>query len=130
MGLEDKLREAFQRFNSITDEMKVEFAYLFGSTPLGLSRPTSDIDIAVYLNIKPSLDNELNLHLFLVREMKTDEIDLVVLNTAKNIMLMDEIVRKGIVVYDGNPSLREKFELSVIHQGIDFKEQRKVLIGR
>lgn len=126
----EKLREAFERFNLLNETIKVEFAYLFGSVSQGTSGPISDIDIAVYLSQKPSLEQELGLHLFLSRVLKTDRIDLLVLNTAKNIILMDEIIRKGIIVYEKTAFLRETFELRILHDAIDFKEQRKLILGR
>lgn len=128
--IKERLREIFERFNLLEQPLKVEFAYLFGSIPEGLSGVLSDIDIAVYLNLKPSLDDELRLHLFLSRALHTDRIDLVILNTAKNIILKDEIIRKGVIVYDSNPLLRESFELRTLHDTIDFKDQRKVFLGR
>lgn len=126
----DKLREVFKRFNLLDKPVKVEFAYIFGSVSHGTSGPISDIDIAVYLSQKPSLEQELGLHLFLSRELKTDRIDLLVLNTAKNIILMDKIIREGIIVYEKTPFLRESFELRILHEAIDFKEQRKLILGR
>lgn len=129
-SLNDKLREAFERFNLLNETIKVEFAYLFGSIARGASGSLSDIDLGVYLSQKPSLEQELGLHLFLSRELKTDGIDLLVLNTAKNIVLMDEIVKEGIIVYEKNPSLREFFELRILHEAIDFKEQRRLILRR
>lgn len=64
-SLKDKLREAFERFNLLNETIKVEFAYLSGSVSQGTSGPISDIDIAVYLSQKPSLEQEPGLHLFL-----------------------------------------------------------------
>ncbi len=126
----NKFNDIFQRFNSLSEGIKVEFAYLFGSIPQGSSGPLSDIDIAVYLNKEPSLDEELDLHHFLSRELKTDSLDLVILNRSKNIILMDEIIRTGLLLFEKNPELREDFELNVIHDAIDFKEQRRLFIGR
>lgn len=108
----------------------VEFAYLFGSCARADSFPLSDIDIAVYVNSKDiSLDDELKLHSALSRGLKSDKVDLVVLNRTNNIMLLDEIVRYGKVVCDKNPSLRESFELRALHAAMDFKYQRKVFAG-
>ncbi len=120
-----KLKELFQKFGG------VEFAYLFGSYAKDEISPISDIDIAVYLNPScDSFDDELGLHSFLSKGLKSDKIDLIIINRVKNIMLLDDIVRYGKVVYDKNPSLREHFELRVLHDAIDFKYQRKVFAGR
>lgn len=129
-SVNDKLKEVFERFNRLQGAIKVDFAYLFGSLPAGLSGVLSDIDIAVYFSQEPSLEEELGLHLFLSRELKTDRIDLLVLNTTKKIVLMDEIIRKGILVYEKTPSLREAFELRILHEAIDSKEHRRPILRR
>lgn len=119
--VKDKVRKAFEKYNIFNKAIKVEFAYLFGSVSKKSAGPLSDIDIAVYLS-QPSLEQVLGRHLFLSRELKTDRIDLLVLNTAENIILIDKIVREGIVVHEKTPSLRESFELSILH--------RKLILGR
>ena len=109
----------------------IEFAYVFGSRAKEKVFPQSDIDIAAYM--KPdslNLDNELSLHAALARDLGADNIDLLILNRARNLILLDEIVRHGKVVFDGNLSLRRDFEFRVLHDAIDFKYQRKVFAGR
>lgn len=109
----------------------IEFAYLFGSHARNAAFPFSDLDIAVYLHPSDiSLNRELELHSFLSRELKSDSIDIVILNSAKNNILLEDIVRHGKVVYDGNKDLRESFELKVLHEAMDFKYQRRVFAGR
>ncbi|OGW21738.1 MAG: hypothetical protein A2Z82_00060 [Nitrospirae bacterium GWA2_46_11] len=108
----------------------VEFAYLFGSVARGNEFSFSDMDIAVYLRGKASLADELRLYSIIGRELKRDNIDLVILNNINNLMLLEDIVGYGRVVYDKNISLRKSFELRVLHDAIDFKYQRKVFAGR
>ena len=86
--------------------------------------------MAVYFASNPSVDDELRLHAFLTRQLKTDKIDLLVLNRAKNLILLEEIVREGKVIYDRKPELRKIFEYKIIHSAIDFKLQRKMFAGR
>jgi predicted nucleotidyltransferase len=109
----------------------VLFAYLFGSHITGIITESSDMDIAVYLDKKHAdIDDFLSLHSALSRALKTDKIDLVILNNANNLILLDSIVRHGILVIDREKDRREEFELHVLHSAIDFKEQRKAIIGR
>ena len=85
----------------------MEFAYLFGSSARGDEFPLSDIDIAVYMrsqNVR--LDDELRLHSILSRGLKSNKVDLVILNRARNIILLEEIIRHGRVVCDNNSSLK------------------------
>lgn len=128
---EQSTKDLFERLNAIFSRIEeVAFAYLFGSFARGDNFTISDIDIAVYLSGKASLADELRLYSTICRELKHDNIDLIILNNTNNIMLLDEIVRYGKVVCDRNPSLRESFELRVLHDAIDFKHQRKVFVGR
>jgi predicted nucleotidyltransferase len=122
--LREKLDEIFRKIEG------VEFAYLFGSEAKGTSGALSDIDIAVYLSKEASLADELRLYSIVGRGLKRDNLDLVILNNTNNLILLDDIVRYGKVVCDRNPSLRESFELRVLHDAIDFKHQRKVFAGR
>jgi predicted nucleotidyltransferase len=129
MELEEKLKKAFKELEN-SGEIKIEFAYLFGSYAEGTYTFKSDIDVAIYFTLNPSVDDELTLHAFLTRQLKTDKIDLLALNRAKNLILLEEIVRKGKVLYDRNPELRKMFECKIIHSAIDFKTQRKIFAGR
>lgn len=110
----------------------VLFAYLFGSAAEGAGGPLSDVDIAVYFSGKeaPSLfDRALSLHADLCRALRRNDVDLVTLNTARNIVMLDEIVRKGLVLIDRDAGLRHDFEQRVLHEAIDFRQQRVALMG-
>ncbi|MCX8030557.1 MAG: nucleotidyltransferase domain-containing protein, partial [Thermodesulfovibrionales bacterium] len=107
----------------------VLFAYLFGSSVSCQTHPTSDVDIAVYFseNDKPlNYDKMLLLHADLCRTLKRNDIDILILNIAKNIILLDDIVRHGVLIYDREPDVREAFEIKVLHQAIDFRQQRLI----
>ncbi len=111
---------------------RVIFAYLFGSAAEGKTAPTSDIDVALYLSKKHAaspLDERLHLYGELSRALMRNDIDVVILNTTRNLMLLDEVIRHGVVVLDQDPDLREDFELTIMHRAIDFKTQRAVVVG-
>jgi predicted nucleotidyltransferase len=85
---------------------------------------SSDIDVAVlsYGRGKESaFDLRLTLYADLCRALKRNDIDVVLLNTTDNVFLLDEIVRSGIVLYDGDSGFREAFENRIIHEAIDLK---------
>jgi len=116
-----------QTLNNIDN---VIFAYIYGSCADGTSHKHSDIDVAVYLDkYRPDFDDYLTIHSHVSRILKTDKLDLVILNNVKNLILLDEIVRQGIVICDKNREKRFAFEVSVIHSAIDFKEHRRAIIG-
>ena len=111
---------------------KVIFGYLFGSAARNDLRPLSDIDIAVFIgkiDEESYYDLKLAIHADICRVLKRNDIDVVILNTTTNIMLLDEIVRYGVVLIDGDRNLREEFEHKILHQAIDFKGQRRTLVG-
>ncbi len=116
---------------TLSESRDVLFAYLFGSCVTGVVTESSDIDIALYLEKRrPDLDDHLSLHLKLSRALGSDKIDLLIINNTRNIILLDSIVRHGIVICDSDRERRELFELNILHSAIDFKEQRRFLIGR
>jgi predicted nucleotidyltransferase len=111
---------------------RIKFAYLFGSAARKDAAPFSDIDIAVFLSggtRKFYSETRLSIHADLCRMLKRNDIDLLILNTALNIILLDEIIRHGVVLYDIDTNLREEFELKILHQVIDFKDQRYLDMG-
>lgn len=123
--LKDILSQVMSRSQNVL------FAYLFGSHITGIITESSDMDVAVYLDKKHAdIDDYLSLHSALSRALKTDKIDLIILNNANNLILLDSIVRHGILVIDKDKDRREEFELRVLHSAIDFREQRKAIIGR
>jgi predicted nucleotidyltransferase len=110
----------------------VVFAYLFGSSAKEEVTALSDIDIAVYFSYGTRefhSDTKLSLYADLCRALRSNDIDLVILNTSRNIVLLDEIVRNAVVLYERDSDLREDFEVKVLHRAIDFKEQRLAVMG-
>ena len=99
----------------------VKFAYLFGSYSDGSYNERSDIDIALYLD-NYSFDKQLSISFELSKALKKD-VDLLILNSAKNLYLLDNVLQKGILLKDNEK--RVDFELKKHHQFIDFIEFKK-----
>ena len=129
MAIEDikkTLSPVFERSGSI------RFAYLFGSVAKGEVTPLSDTDIAVYLgDVDPDavFDVKLSLHGDICRALNRNDVDLVILNTVANNMLIEDIIRHGLVIYDRDIDAREDYEVTSLHQAIDFKTQRLAVMG-
>ena len=98
---------------------KVVFAYLFGGLARGGIRPLSDVDIAVYLAGIATADVKLDILGKLIDILGTDEIDLVILNTASPALAMN-VLRKKRVVADNNPAMRHRFESLAFKKFFDF----------
>jgi len=107
-------------------------AYLFGSTARGVTCPSSDIDIAVLTRNRDKKSGaalKFRLYADLCRSLKRNDIDLVLLDLSGNLILNDEIVRHGKVLYSTDDDAREEFELNVLHRCADFKFQRRYVMG-
>lgn len=125
-NIKELLLSVFEKYRG-----QLLFAYLFGSTVTDNYTHLSDIDIAVFLSLEkgqPFSDTKLSLHADFCRALKRDNVDLVLLNTAKNIILLDQIVNDGIVLFDTDRDFRKEFEQKILHRAIDFKHQRMALM--
>jgi predicted nucleotidyltransferase len=99
---------------------KVVFSYLFGSLARRHPSPLSDVDIAVYLKPAASFaEYKLEILGKLMDILQTDEIDLVVLNTADIPLVMNIIKAKEIIV-DNDPFERHRFESLTMRKYFDF----------
>jgi predicted nucleotidyltransferase len=109
-----------QKMNSMDN---ILFAYLFGSYAENKADVHSDVDIAVYMK-DISLDNQLEVNFELSKLLKKD-VDLVVLNSVKNLFLLESIFQKGILLKDSQNRL--DFELLKEHDILDYKAFKKYL---
>jgi predicted nucleotidyltransferase len=113
--LEQKLRDFFSGVES------VKLAYLFGSTVRGEANCLSDIDIAVLFDDtflqKEAFDPQLELISELTGLLKTNNVDLVVLNGSP-LLLTYNIIRDGIILKSDEP-LRVKFETKIMSRYLD-----------
>ncbi len=101
----------------------VVFGYLFGSYAKQTQHDRSDVDAALWLE-DTSLDAQLQINYELSKALKKD-VDLVLLNTIKNIYLLEEILRHGIVIKE-NPQ-RIAFELRKEHEILDYKAFKRYI---
>jgi predicted nucleotidyltransferase len=109
----------------------VLFAYLFGGLVGGKLRPLSDVDIAVYLAEDSNIPQRTLEILGKLNELlKTDEIDLVVLNTAP-LPLKVRVIRHNEILVDKVPALRHSFESLTLREYFDFSvKEREILFRR
>jgi hypothetical protein len=77
------------------------------------------VDIAVYLAGSVTADVKLDILGKLIDILGTDEIDLVILNTAPPLLAMN-VLRKKQVVADNEPAMRHRFESLSFRKYFDF----------
>ena len=114
----------------LSEDNHVIFAYLFGGLVKGKVTPLSDIDIAVYLK---DMDNIAEQKLLLFDELTdalgTNELDLVILNTAP-ISLAGRVLQKKEILIDKIPSQRHLYESLTLRKFFDFKIKEEMFFSR
>ena len=123
--LTDALRPVWDAY---TD--KAVFAYVFGSVVTQKITPLSDIDLAFYMRPEFSgLSVKNALTADCMRVLQRNDLDIVMLNSLKNLVLAYSIIRGGMVLFDNDSIKREEYELSVSHRAMGFLTQRKAVMG-
>ena len=87
-------------------EQSVKLVYLFGSRATGKIGALSDYDFAVYLdekNSKKRFDLRLKLMGEISLKLKTDNIDLIILNDIDGPELKYNIIKEGILLMEKEP---------------------------
>ncbi len=109
---------------------RIIFAYIFGGLATGKQRPLSDVDIAVYLDsCADKAEAKLEIIGSLSDTLKTDEIDLVILNYAP-ISLVGRILKKKLLIVDKQPFLRHSFESLALREFFDFSRNEQDILFR
>jgi predicted nucleotidyltransferase len=100
---------------------EIQFAYLFGSAAAGRMTPSSDIDIAAFVD--PSLDAfdaQLNIMAAASRHLGTDRLDVVILNAAP-VSLAGRVLGGRRVILDRHAFARHRYESLLMRQFADFR---------
>ncbi|TSC95639.1 MAG: nucleotidyltransferase [Parcubacteria group bacterium Athens1014_10] len=101
---------------------KVGLVYLFGSTAENKKGPMSDYDFAVYFaekNKKKIFDLRCELMDKISRTLKTDKVDLVVLNVAEGPELKYNIIKEGKLIFEREP-YKVLIEPKILNEYFDF----------
>lgn len=112
-----KVKEVFDQ----ADEVKL--AYLFGSRATGDDGPNSDYDFAVYLSASDAsemLKTKMDLLGKLTKAVKTDAVDLLVLNNSDKPELNYEVITEGKLLKDIEPT-RLIVEPKILNEYFDFR---------
>lgn len=112
-----------EKILSLFIEHRVLFAYLFGSHATGRSGKTSDIDLALHFSEEKNEQERFEGKLILGSKLASilgKEVEIVVLNDAKNNYLLADILRDGLLIFDRSEDQRFLFETETGHRVIDF----------
>jgi predicted nucleotidyltransferase len=117
-------------FEYLESHPTVIFSYLFGSLSKGKPSPLSDVGIAVFLKKAEKVaDRKIEILGRLIDILETDEIDLVVLNTADLPLVMGILKNKKLIV-DKDPFARHIFESLVMRKYFDFSINESAQLKR
>ncbi|MBM4278291.1 MAG: nucleotidyltransferase domain-containing protein [Deltaproteobacteria bacterium] len=109
--------------NLFVKEPNIIFVYLFGGLVKDKIKPLSDVDLSIYVKDIKNL-NYLSLFRNISETLLTDEIDLVVLNSAP-ISLTGRILQQRKVLIDKDPFLRHRYESRILREFFDFTIKEK-----
>lgn len=104
---------------------QVKLAYAFGSQVSGQAGPTSDYDFAVYLHPKNQtrqFDTKLKLQTALSRLLRTDAVDVVILNTLENPEMKYRIIAEGELLIQ-QPGYTSLVEPKILNEYFDFQAE-------
>lgn len=108
----------------------VRLAYLFGSQASGRANSESDVDIAVLLDPALSSDARFAERLELIGELcrllKTDKVDLTVLNEAPPLLAF-EVLRNGRLLHSSSENDRIDLQVSIVREYEDTEPLRRLL---
>ncbi len=108
----------------------VLFAYLFGGLSRGKPKPLSDVDIAVYLSeIADSVQAKSEIIEKLVDILKTDEIDMIILNQS-SLSLSMNVLKTNRVLVDKKPFLRHTYQSLIFRKYFDFHQFESNILKR
>ena len=109
-------------------DSNVIFAYLFGGMVKDRLSPLSDVDIALYVKDIKKLDY-LEMFGKIADILSTDEIDLVILNSAP-LSLTGRILQGRKVLVDKKPFVRHLFESRILREFFDFSIKERDILKR
>ena len=101
---------------------ELRLVYLFGSRIKGNVGPLSDYDFAIYLenaDKKKMFEIKFSLKAKLSRILKTDDVDIVLLNTAESPELKYNIIKEGEIIFEKKAS-RVIIEPKILNEYFDF----------
>ena len=106
---------------------EIEVVYIFGSVAQGKITPLSDIDIAILVDNQKIDENvyrygyKAEILSDLIKLLKTNAIDLVILNEA-NTLLRHRILYYGKILHSKNEKKRIVFQTTTISKYNDYKQ--------
>ncbi|MBU1292035.1 nucleotidyltransferase domain-containing protein [Patescibacteria group bacterium] len=112
-----------KRLNEIfKDFPKVKLVYFFGSRAENNASPLSDYDFAIYLDEKDKkkmFEIKIKVQNKIVDILKTDKVDVVILNTTQSPDLKYDVIKNGQLIFEKEP-FKLTVEPKILNEYFDF----------
>jgi len=109
---------------ALAKQPEVKLAYLFGSHARGRAHKLSDVDVAVFLTEELSEremgEIRIRLTAELMRALRSDAIDVVILNLASP-LLCHRVLRDGKLIYSVDETTRVRFTTDTYRLYLDHR---------
>jgi len=119
MNQHESIKSLYSFFSSTETKPRIDLAYVFGSQVAGKKGPISDYDIAVLFSEPHQSVPRYELAHELSQVLKTNQVDLIVLNNAP-IELRYAVISSGILAYEANVETRVEYEALTLSLYGDF----------
>jgi len=117
-------KNKFKNLNSIFKlHPKIKLVYFFGSKAKRKAGPLSDYDFAFYVEEKDKkriFELQLKLIKDLTRFLKTDKVDILMLNLIEGPELKYNIIKEGKLIYEKEP-YKVLIEPRILNEYFDFR---------
>lgn len=113
--------------NIINSFPQIKLAYFFGSQANNHSGPLSDYDFAVYSDERDAKKNFELISLLqdkLGRMLKSNAVDIVILNSTESPEIKYEIIKNGRLIYEQEP-YKILIEPRILNEYFDFREMMR-----
>jgi len=108
--------------NIFKENPRIKLVYFFGSRTNGNAGPLSDYDFAIYLDEKDKkkmIEDKFRLHDKLSRCLKTDKVDVVILNITESPELKYNAIKDGDLIFEREP-FKILVEPRILNEYFDF----------
>lgn len=126
--MKDDIENDLQKYRDLMKDLarempQIVLAYIFGSTATNTRGPMSDYDFAVYLDepdIKKRYDIKFSLMGKLSQALKTNKVDVAVINDTDNVYLKHAIISEGKLLFEKEP-YKVIVEPKIMNEYFDFR---------